>query len=62
LSQKESDVNLVLDGSAVIAGKPSRDPNRQIISFGVEMMAFGRDCGIGLREAHSSEVSGRKEP
>jgi hypothetical protein len=46
--QKEGTVNLVLGGSTEITGKPSGDQNTEIMTFGVDIIVRGRDCGVTL--------------
>jgi hypothetical protein len=46
LSQKSADQNLVFGGSAVMSGKSTRDENIDTVTFVVDTITLGRDCGI----------------
>jgi hypothetical protein len=43
---KSTLVNLVLEGSLAIAEKPAGDQNVEAVSFSIDLIVLGRDCGI----------------
>jgi hypothetical protein len=60
-SQKQAEVNLVLRGSAVITGAPIEDQNIETMTFGIDLIVLGRDCGIPPSGSHiPSTPSGEK--
>jgi hypothetical protein len=50
--QKQAVLNLVLGRNAVIDRKPNADQNIETMTFVVDIVVLGRDCGVAPSRSH----------